>query len=142
MPLACHGVTRSRVFWGHPFVISSIPACSPSALLLLYPLIYYDLRKELSQQTFSFFSLLSRDVTMSTHGYIADPPEGVARDVDGQTLVQQRIIVDSSITLSIALFILACRLYSRLFITRSFGLDDCMTFCLQLCALRLGHGVI
>ena len=63
---------------------------------------------------------------MSTTMFMAEPPEGVARDTHGQTSIQRQIIVIYSITLSIAALTLAARLYSRLRITRFIGLDDCM----------------
>ncbi|KAK2757093.1 hypothetical protein FQN54_005062 [Arachnomyces sp. PD_36] len=40
---------------------------------------------------------------MSTSVFLSEPPEGVARDVDGRTRVQDRLLIDSSITIVLAI---------------------------------------
>lgn len=55
------------------------------------------------------------------------PPEGVTPDFSlTMTTVQHKFIVVYSITFGIAVLLLLLRLYTRAFIVRSLGLDDCM----------------
>jgi hypothetical protein len=53
-------------------------------------------------------------------------PEGVTPDFSlTMTTVQHKFIVVYSITFGIAVFLLVLRLYTRAFIVRALGLDDC-----------------
>lgn len=54
------------------------------------------------------------------------PPDGVVPDFSlTRTSVQQEFILTYAITLGIAIVLVLLRLYTRLFLLKSFGLDDC-----------------
>lgn len=81
------------------------------------------------------------------------PPDGVVPDFSlTRTSVQQKFIVTYAITLGIAILLVLLRLYTRLFLLKSFGLDDCkfklflylqtllMSFTGAVIASTVGHG--
>jgi hypothetical protein len=65
------------------------------------------------------------------------PPDGVTPDFSlTRTSVQQEFILTYASTLGIALLLLLLRLYTPLFLVKSFGLDDCMFHSLRLCCIE------